>query len=191
MALHIECRFNKNSLLQCYLLAIGWVNLFCILLQDKEYYNKNLESPTERYHSAKNDKRRPTCQQSPLGRCRMANNERPRSQSENSSFGHTRQNLGFNNGSMLKKHRNSSVDENETHAKRYKNSQNNHCSHNSPQPTIVIDSPVETYKAFDWREKNGRIGVPFLNTCSVSTGYHSGGSDISMDHKLGEAENRV
>ena len=51
----------------------------------------------------------------------------------------------------------------------------------------MIESPDEgRYKSpFGWRDKNGRMGVPFLKTCSVSTGYHSGGSDISMvDHKL-------
>jgi len=142
------------------------------------------------YHPTKHDKR-PMREQSPIRRsCCIANIERPRSQSDSSSVGHSRQNLKINNGSTLKisRQRNFSLDENETHVEKYKNSHNHH---NCPQPTIVIDSPVESYKSFDWREKNGRIGVPFLKTCSVSTGYHSGGSEISMDHKLGEAEDQV
>ena len=54
------------------------------------------------------------------------------------------------------------------------------------RPTIVIDSPEENHKqpVSLLYGKNGALFSPFnFNRCSDSTGYHSGGSELSMNQK--------
>lgn len=65
-------------------------------------------------------------------------------------------------------------------------------AYTSQQPIIVIESPEEKLVSpVVWWDKNGRLGVSRNKRCSgTSTGYHSGGSEISMNHNH-DAEHQV